>query len=132
MVAVGHVDRVVLPRSHVEGERLAVIGLLRVVGPAVMSDHVLEERVWADGEIRRIREGEDVLDLAQGESLSPVGSSDQVVAGEDDQGNETDVTLRQGRAAPGTRPDLTRMSVAVPEAKVRALGSSLRPRHGVT
>ena len=46
VVAVGHVDRVVLARSHVEGERLAVIGLLRVVGPAVIGDHVLEERDW--------------------------------------------------------------------------------------
>ena len=48
VVAVGHVDRVVLARSHVKGERLAVIGLLRVVGPAVMGDHVLEERVRAE------------------------------------------------------------------------------------
>ena len=66
VVAVGHVDRVVLARSHVEGERLAMIGLLRAVGPAVMGDHILEERVRAGGEVWRVGEGEDVLDLAKG------------------------------------------------------------------
>jgi len=69
VIAVGHVDRVVLARSHVECERLAVIGLLRVVGPAVMGDHVLEIRVRASGEVGRVRKGEDVLDLAQGKSV---------------------------------------------------------------
>ena len=67
VVAVGHVDRVVLARSHVEGERLAVIRLLGVVGPAVVGDHVPEERIRAGGEVGRVGQGQDVLDLAHGE-----------------------------------------------------------------
>src|SRR5271157_175442 len=69
VVAVGHVDRVVLARSHVEGKWLAVIRLLGVIGHAVMGDHIPEERIRASGEVGRVGKGEDVLDFAHGESF---------------------------------------------------------------
>ena len=69
VVAVGHVDRVVLARSHVEGKRLAVIRLLGVVGLAVTGNQVPEERIRAGGEMGRVGEGQDVLDLAHGEPV---------------------------------------------------------------
>jgi hypothetical protein len=70
VAAQGIVDRLAPVRIHLKGERLAVIWLLRVVGPAVMGDHVREERVRTGREVRWVRKGEDVFDLGQGKSLS--------------------------------------------------------------
>jgi hypothetical protein len=73
LISWGHVDRVVRARGHVEGELLAVVRLLRVVGPAAVGDHAPEERIRSGGEIGRGGPSQDVLDLAHGEPVDLSG-----------------------------------------------------------
>ena len=71
VVTVGHVDSVVLARSHVGGERLAVVRLVQVVFASFGFDGLLEERVGTGCEIGWVREGQDVLVTAQRETFRP-------------------------------------------------------------
>ncbi len=51
---VGVANRVVLSLAHIRRERLATVGLARVVGLAVVLDEVRDERVREGGVVRRV------------------------------------------------------------------------------
>jgi hypothetical protein len=102
-----------------------VIEVLRVAESAVLRDQLFEGRIRAGGEVGRIGKGEDLLDITQGAIPRPDENPDRADAGEAVRGNGNCERPREGRTAQDTRPDLTRMSVRVPEETGLALGSSL-------
>ena len=67
VVAVRPVEGVGLAGADVDGERLAVIRLFRVVRPAVVVDELGQERVGAGGVVRRVGQPQDVLVCGHGE-----------------------------------------------------------------
>ena len=69
MVAMSVIDRVVFPFAHIRRKRFPVIGLLRIVGCAVVLDEIAEPRIGASGVKRRIGQGEDGLVGAEGKAL---------------------------------------------------------------
>ena len=66
VVAVRPVDGVGLALAHVDREGLAAIGLGGVEGPAVRLDERAQERVRAGGVPGRVRQAQDIADLAVG------------------------------------------------------------------
>ena len=67
----GVVDRVVFPLTHIRSEWFATIVIVtRVMGFPIVLDEIRNERVWAGRVVRRIGQCQDVLGLANGESLS--------------------------------------------------------------
>ena len=67
VVAVRPVEGVGLAGADVDGERLAVIGLVGVVRPAVALDELGQERVGTRGVVRRVGQPQDVLVVRHGE-----------------------------------------------------------------
>ena len=69
VIGMSIVNRVILPLAHIRRKRLPVVGLLRIVGRAVVFDEVAEPRIGAGGVVRRIGQGEDGLVGAEGKAL---------------------------------------------------------------
>ena len=61
VVGVGVVNRIVLSFAHVGGEGFAAVRLARIIGFSVVLDELGDERVWARGVVRRVRQRQDVF-----------------------------------------------------------------------
>ena len=69
VIAVSIVNRVCFAFADIRRERFPVVGLLRIVGRAVVFDELAEPRIGAGGVVRRIGQGEDGLVGAEGKAL---------------------------------------------------------------
>ena len=70
VIGVGVVNGMVLALAHVRRERFAVVGLLRIEGGAEAFDELAESRIRAGGVIGRVGQRENILVLANGETLN--------------------------------------------------------------
>ena len=70
VVAVGLVERIGLADAHIHGERLAMVGLVGIVGLAVLFHELGEERIGAGRVVRRVGQAQDVLVLADGKVVA--------------------------------------------------------------
>ena len=70
VVGVGVVDRIILPFTHVRGEWFAVVGIgSRVIGPTIVLDEILNERIGTSRVIRKVGQCQDSLVFANGKAL---------------------------------------------------------------
>ena len=69
VVTMSSIELICLSLAHVNGERLAMIRLVRIVWLAVVLDEFTEKRIRAGGVVRRVGQCEDVLVLADRKAL---------------------------------------------------------------
>ena len=104
VVRVRLVNRIGLSLANIHSKRFPAVGHIRIIGSAILRYKILNERIRAGGIIRRIGQCQDVLVLANGESLDLAELRVLELLAQFPPGNTPGVSRRFRRSCPDIPP----------------------------